>query len=169
MEQRFDQWLLGRFGPCFKLLHAPAFSAQRRAFYLGETGARVVKSVLVQTEQSPVIALVAAHRRVDLERLATLVGARTGRLAQAAEVAQRFADCDQGIVPAFGRRYGIPTALDEELLAEPYLFLPGTTLHADYRLPPTVFRDLEQPHCGRFSVPAPRPPRRGQVVHLHLP
>lgn len=139
-----------------ELWHAPAFSAQRRARYLGESGHRVVKAVLVLTDQEPVLALVPSSCDVELEALRRLLGVERLRFATNQEIVRSFPDCAYGTVPGFGRPYRMATVVDRRLLEEPYLVLPGTGWYTDYRVNTDVFQRMELPINGDIARPLPR-------------
>ncbi|MFO0948398.1 MAG: YbaK/EbsC family protein [Planctomycetota bacterium] len=139
-----------------ELWHAPAFSAQRRARFLGESGHRVVKALLMLTEQEPVLVLVPASCDVEPEALKRLLGVQQVRLASNQEIVRSFPDCAYGTVPGFGRPYRMATVVDRRLLDEPYLVLPGTGWYTDYRVRTDLFQRMEQPISGDIARPLPR-------------
>lgn len=133
--------------------HAPAFSAQRRAKYLRESGRRVAKSVLVIGDGEPVLALLQASATIDVDALKRLLGVRELRFANDRDIIRLFPDCAYGSIPGFGRPYRMPTVVDRRLLDEPYFIVPGTSWCTDYRMEPEEFRRMEQPISGEFSQP----------------
>jgi Ala-tRNA(Pro) deacylase len=87
------------------LLHAPAFTAQRRAKYLHVSGRQVAKNVLLAGPAGYVLAVLPAPRSIDAETLAGELGGPV-RLAADPEIADVFPDCEWGVVPPFGSLYG---------------------------------------------------------------
>jgi Ala-tRNA(Pro) deacylase len=97
--------------PFETLLHAPAFTAQKRAHRLHVPGKLLAKSVLLAGPTGYVLAVLPATCRVDLPAVAAAVGGPV-RLARADEVAEVFRDCEWGVLSPFGTLYGLPTLLD---------------------------------------------------------
>jgi Ala-tRNA(Pro) deacylase len=108
------------------LLHAPAFTAQRRAAWLRRPGRRVAKALLLVGPDGPLVALLPASSRLDVEGLSRLLGGPV-RLASPDEVGQTFRDCAWGVVSPLGNRYGLPTLLDHGFPPEAWLVIEGQT------------------------------------------
>jgi Ala-tRNA(Pro) deacylase len=137
------------------LPHAPAFTAQKRAKYLRVKGSSVAKSVLLRGPAGFLLAVLPATHHVDTSALARHLGGDV-RLASDAEVAAAFRDCEWGVVPPFGRLYGLPTLLDDSIAPDTLLVLEMHT-HVDaIRLPCRDFERLEAPRRLPFA-------RKGEV------
>jgi Ala-tRNA(Pro) deacylase len=108
------------------LLHAPAFTAQRRAAWLRLPGRRVAKAVLLVGPDGPLVAVLPASSRLDLEGLSRLLGGAV-RLGSADEAGGIFRDCAAGVVSPLGNRYGLPTLLDDAFPPEAWLVIEGQT------------------------------------------
>src|ERR1700733_320760 len=91
------------------LLHAPSHSAAHRAGSVHVPGRSVAKSVLVRAGEAWVLAVLPATHRIDMGRLAEVLGVERVWLATEEEVEGIFADCEPGALPPFGRLYGITT------------------------------------------------------------
>jgi len=147
---------------CEFLLHPPAYTAQKRAKYLHVPGGQVAKSVLLRGPGGYVLAVLPATRRVDLDRLAAALGG-PARLATAGEVADVFLDCEWGVAPAFGRRYGVPTLLEDGVAPDAWLVLEGPSRAEAVRMRCRDYEALEQPRRLRFARPqAPNPCAEGR-------
>ena len=98
--------------------HRPASSATRLAGCVHVSGRSVAKSVLVKAGEDFVLAVLPATSRIDLECLGTALRAASGALCLATpeEVGRIFANCEPGAIPAFGRLYGLRTAVDAGLV-----------------------------------------------------
>jgi Ala-tRNA(Pro) deacylase len=131
--------------------HAAAFSAQRRARYLRESGRRVAKSILISADGALQLVLIPACRRLDLEKLRAVLGSKLVRLATRDELERAFPRCEHGIIPGFGKPFRIPTVVDRSLSGQPYLVVPGVTWFSDYQIEPKAYDDLEQPLYGDVS------------------
>jgi Ala-tRNA(Pro) deacylase len=132
------------------LLHPLARTAQRRAKYLHVPGEQVAKSILLAGPQGFVLAVLPATHQVDTERLAHDLGGPV-RLATEREIRAIFMDCEWGVVPPFGRLYGLPTILDEALAGDALLVFEGNRQMEALRMRGRDFERLEQPRRLHFA------------------
>src|SRR5262245_57361981 len=102
------EYLIEQMVPFQALLHAPAFTAQRRAARLHRPGRLVGKALLLCGPDGPFVAVLPATKRLDLQGLTRLLGGPV-RLGSPDEVGAKFHDCAWGVVSPFGSRYGMPT------------------------------------------------------------
>jgi Ala-tRNA(Pro) deacylase len=135
------------------LPHAPAFSAQKRAKYLRVPGRQVAKSLLLRGPNGFVLAVLPATLHIDTERLADALGGPV-RLADEAEIADVFRDCEWGVVPPFGTLYGLPTVIDNSLDPTAFIVFEAETHVQAVRLRCADFERLERPTRLRFAVPS---------------
>jgi Ala-tRNA(Pro) deacylase len=135
------------------LLHPPAFTAQRRAKYLGVPGSQVVKTVLLRGPQGYLLAVLPATHYVDTQALGLAFGGPV-RLAIVEEVVELFRDCEWGAASSFGSRYGVATLLEDSIPAESWIVLPAHTHARAVRLRCADFERLEQPRRLHFARPA---------------
>jgi len=98
--------------------------SEHEAVYTSEEAARVrgvelktgVKALVLKSERAGfVVGLVAADRKVDLKKLARIVGVKKLQLASAEEVL-KLTGCEVGSVHPFGSLFGFPTYLDRSVL-----------------------------------------------------
>lgn len=150
---RLDEQIRKAGATCHEVWHTPAYSAPRRAKYMRESGKRVAKAVLVVTDRCPIIALIPSTCRLAFDSLKRLLGFADARLATARDLSHLLPQCEYGTVPGFGRPYHLATVIDERLLREPYFVVPGDRSHADYRLTPSDYQNLEHPLAGNISEP----------------
>lgn len=75
---------------------------------------QIAKSLMVMSDDGPVLALTAGHNRLDLEKLGAIVG-REMRMANADE-ARAASGYAIGGTPPFGHPAPIPTLIDPALL-----------------------------------------------------
>jgi Ala-tRNA(Pro) deacylase len=132
------------------LPHPPAFTAQRLARYLHVKGSQVAKGVLLRGPDGLVLAVLPATHQIDLAGLGRELGG-TVALADEADIADVFNDCEWGVVPAFGRLYGLKTLLDESLAPEALIVLDAHTHVEALRLRCGDFERLEAPRRLRFA------------------
>jgi Ala-tRNA(Pro) deacylase len=135
-----------------QLPHPPAFSAQKRAKYLRVSGSRVAKSVLLHGPEGFFVAILPASYRIDTVELSRALGGPV-RLATSKEIRTIFLDCEWGVVPPFGRLYGLPTILDDSFPAEDWIVFETHTHMTSIRLRCVDFEHLEQPRRVAFTQP----------------
>jgi Ala-tRNA(Pro) deacylase len=147
---RVAEFLAEQHVPFETLLHAPAFTAQNRAKFLHVPGRQVAKSVLLNGPNGFLLAVLPATHHVDAERLAEVLGGPV-RLATDEEITETFQDCEWGVVPPFGRIYGLPVVLDESLQSEAWIVFEGNSHVEALRLFCRDFEYLEKPRRLRFA------------------
>lgn len=138
------QFLAEQHIPFERLVHPPAFTAQKRAHFLHVSGRQVTKSVLLRSAGQYLLAVLPATRHVDTNSLVARFGGPVG-LAELREVTELFRDCEWGVVPPFGRLYGVRTVLDASLNPDDDLLCEGQTLSESIRIGCRDFERLEQP------------------------
>jgi Ala-tRNA(Pro) deacylase len=127
-----------------RLPHPPAFSASKRAKYLRLPGHQVAKSVLLSGPTGYLLAVLPATRRVDTRSLGEQLGGSV-RLANDREIAAIFNDCEWGVVPPFGTRYGITTLLDDSISSDAWIVMETHTQFEAIRLRCRDFERVEKP------------------------
>jgi len=137
------------------LLHHPASSSAKRAGNAHVPGRRVAKAVLIKTGDSFVLAVLPSTSWIDLGRLSDVVGTPPSevRLATQDELLAIFPDCEPGVVPPFGRLYGLTTLVDSGLTEVPDIVVGANTRHEGLRMHFHDFQTLEQPMRASFTRP----------------
>ncbi len=97
------------------LQHPRVFTAQGMAAALHVSGREVAKTVILWVDGGYAMAVVPAHRRVDLARFREAAGARAVALATEDEMAALFRGCELGAEPPVGGMYGIPVWVDSAI------------------------------------------------------
>jgi Ala-tRNA(Pro) deacylase len=147
---RVCQFLLEHHVPFERIIHPPAFTAQKRAKFLHVRGREVAKTVLLAGPEDFILAVVPATHHVDTDALSRALGGPV-RLASDAEVADVFRDCEWGVVAPFGSLYGLPTVIDESIDPETMLVFEGA-IHAEaIRMRCADFEKLEHPVRLKFA------------------
>ena len=98
-----------------------------------------------------VVAVLPAHRSVDLERAADVLGGGQVELATEREVTEHCPDCETEALPPFGRQYGMKTMVDESLLEDENIVFEGNSHHEAIRMKLKDYRHIEQPLVGSFA------------------
>lgn len=155
-----QKYLRDRQVPFQCLLHPPSPSATRFARSVHVPGKHVAKGVLLRADDSFVLAVLPATHRVDLPRLAALLGVSELGLATEDEVAAIFRDCERGALPPLGRPYGLQTVVDASLACGEEIVIEGNARHEGLRLRYRDYEAIESPRKARFATAiAPRIPR----------
>lgn len=151
-RERLEAYLRAHQVP-FQVQHHPvAYTAQQVAASEHIPGRMVAKVVMVVADDRLVLLTLPAPARVDLERVAAMLGARAVRLAHEEEFAAAFSDCEVGAMPPFGNLYDLPVYADPSLAEnQTIVFAAGT--HTDtMSLAYSDFARLVRPVVAPFAV-----------------
>jgi Ala-tRNA(Pro) deacylase len=110
--------------------HRDAYTAQEVAQREHVSGHRVAKVVCVMADGRPVELVLPASRRVRLDWVRAVLGAREARLATEEEMEAQFTDCEAGAVPALRHWKGVDVVMDGWLRVPGDILMPGGT-HQD--------------------------------------
>ncbi len=110
--------------------HADAFTAQQVAQCEHISGHRVAKVVCVLADGWPVELVLPASRRVLLDWVQRILGAREIRLATEAELEQYFTGCEPGAIPALRHWQGVDVVMDGNLRVDGEILIQAGT-HRD--------------------------------------
>jgi Ala-tRNA(Pro) deacylase len=137
-----------------ELLVQPASSSTKRAHNMHVPGRMVAKTVLVKAGDRFVLAVLPCTSRIDLAPLSAVLGLSGSdvRLATIDELLGIFTDCEPGVVPPFGKLYGLDTILDVSLLEVGELVFGGNLRHEGLRMRASDYVAIEEPLIGSFAV-----------------
>jgi Ala-tRNA(Pro) deacylase len=145
---------LDRRGMTYEELHHPdAYTAQEVAQHEHVSGHRVAKVVCVLADGRPMELVLPASRRVDLDWVRQLLGARELRLATEDELQRYFTDCEPGAIPALRHWRGVEMIMDGHLRVDGDIFLLGGTHRDALRMPFDDWFALVQPRVELLSEP----------------
>lgn len=153
-----DSFLQDARVPFTVFRHTPAFTAQEEAAVSHVPGCAWAKIVVCVADDVLILAVLPAHRMVDLEALRVLAGAWTLRLAREVEFTPSYADCEPGAMPPFGVLYHQRVFVDESLVGEPEMVFNAGTHTDAIRMHYGDFAELSNPVVGSFA----RPPAAGR-------
>ncbi len=136
--------------------HHLAYTAQEVAMTEHISGYDVAKVVIVIADQSPVMTVLPAPHRVDLEKVRHILGAKTARLATEKEFEELFPDCEVGAMPPFGNLYGIPVCVDRSLAFDPEITFNAGTHRETMTMAYADFERLARPRVVDISIPPVR-------------
>lgn len=111
---RLQDYIAEQALPWDPVPHRPSHSSMESAQLARVPPDRVAKAVLLEDAHGYLLAVIAAHRRLDLPAVSDALK-RDLRLASEPELRERFSDCVPGAVPPVGAAYGIPTVWDRSL------------------------------------------------------
>ena len=131
--------------------HAPAYTAQEEAQAAHVPGRNWAKTVVVWMDDQPAIAVLPATRRLDLEQFRESVGATHVRLADEAEFAAYYPDCEPGTMPPFGNLYGQRTFVDETLREDETIAFHAGDHRTAVQISYAEFERLAEGIPGQFS------------------
>jgi len=136
--------------------HRETHDAQRMAATMHVPGREVAKTVLLTADggYTFIVAVLPAHKSVDLHRASELLGGSRLQLASEFDIAQQCKDCEVGVLPPFGSQYGMKTIVDESLLEDDEIVFEGNNHHEAIRMKFVDFRRLEEPLIGWFAMEA---------------
>jgi Ala-tRNA(Pro) deacylase len=137
------------------LLHRPTSSAAELASSLHVPGREVAKTVLVRAGDDFVLTVLPATVRIDLGRLARVLGISSTqlRLASPDEILEVFDDCEPGVIPPFGRIYGLETIVDDSLADNQTIVFGANTRHDAVRMRFSDYEAVEEPVGAIFAEP----------------
>lgn len=98
--------------------------AIQAALALGESPARVLKTLIIFADDKPGCVLVPADREVKMKKAAAVFGAKAARMATVAE-AERITGYKVGGVSPFGQKKALRTFFERAAESEPYVFVNG--------------------------------------------
>jgi Ala-tRNA(Pro) deacylase len=145
---------LDRRGVAYQELHHPdAYTAQEMAQKEHVTGHRVAKVVGVMADGRPVELILPASRRVDLDRVRELLGARDVRLASEDELTRHFTECEPGAIPALRHWDGVEVMMDGHLSCAGDVYILGGTHRDAFRMRFDDWFAMVGPRVEHFTDP----------------
>ncbi len=146
--------LLEQRGVAFEEMHhRTVFTAQEVAQSDHVSGHRVAKVVVILADDRPVELIIPASRRVVLEKVRQMLGARQVMLASEAEMNRIFDGVETGAIPALRHWNGVEVIMDETLRTDGEIVLQGGTHQDAVQLGFNDWYQMVQPRIGFFSEP----------------
>lgn len=132
--------------------HAQAFTAQEVAAAAHVPGGELAKTVMVELDGEPAMAVLPASRHIELERLREATGAARVELASEDELQELFPSCELGAMPPFGNLWEVPVWMDESLEDDPEIAFTAGTHTELVRLSRADYERLVRPRVAAFAV-----------------
>jgi len=124
--ERLREYLLTKGVPYEVHEHPLAFTTSRVAEVEHVPGKEIAKPVILMADDRFVMVVVPGHKHVDLNKAQETLGCGQVRLAEEAEFADAFADCERGAEPPLGHLYGMETIVDLRLDSPRVTFRGGS-------------------------------------------
>jgi Cys-tRNA(Pro)/Cys-tRNA(Cys) deacylase len=106
---------------------------------LGEPPHRVLKTLLAKVDGKPVCVVLPSDREVSMKKLAAALSGKSAEMMAPAD-AERMTGYRIGGVSPFGQKRRVPTAIEQSVLAEPYVYMNGGQRGLQVRLAPEAAR-----------------------------
>ena len=132
--------------------HPTAYTAQEEAAATHIPGAQWAKTVVVLTDGSPVLAVLPAHRKIDLDRFRAVTGADEVQIAGEQQFRELYPDCEIGAMPPFGKLYHQTTFVDEGLRAEEEIAFHAGDHETAIQMSYSDFENLAEPVPEMFTT-----------------
>ena len=146
--------LLEQRGVAFEEMHhREVFTAQEVAQDEHVSGHRVAKVVVVIADGRPIELVIPASRRVILEKVQQMLGARQVMLASEAEMDRIFNDVETGAIPALRHWEEVEVIMDETMRTDGEIVLMGGTHQDTVQLKFNDWYEMVQPRIGFFTEP----------------
>lgn len=131
--------------------HRSVYTAQELAAAEHIPGRRVIKPVLVQADGQLVMCALPASHRIDLNELANQLEVANVALIEESRIPTICGECELGAEPPVGRLFGIPTVMDESLLADDRVMFQAGTHNTCVTMTMADYRRLAQPEIAHFG------------------
>jgi Ala-tRNA(Pro) deacylase len=147
-----DEFLKKAHVPFTVLRHKAAYSAQYQAAFAHVPGRSWAKTVVCWADEEPVLVVVPAHLRVDLEALKTLADAETLRLAGVQELGDLFPGCELGAISPFAPLRSLRVFVDQSFTGDPEMVFNAGTGTDAICMHYYDFAELTRPVVGSLAT-----------------
>ena len=132
--------------------HSPAYTAQGIAGLAHIPGQELAKTVIVNLDGKPVMAVLPAKYHVDLMLLRKKAHAKTVGLAVEEDFLRLFPDCETGAIPPFGNLFGLPVYADVSLEKDTEIAVNAGTHRELIRMAWSEYKKLVVPVVISFAA-----------------
>lgn len=141
-------------GAAFTVMtHAPVRTSEAAAQVRGTPLEQGAKALVFHADDWIVLLVVPADRRIDTRAFKRAYGVKNLRMASADEL-HVLTGLEPGAVPPFGGLFGLPTYVDERLLALPRIAFNAGSRSASIVLATAEYARLANATAGRFAADA---------------
>jgi Cys-tRNA(Pro)/Cys-tRNA(Cys) deacylase len=99
----------------------------------------VLKTLMAELDGKPVCVVVPSDHEVSMKKLAVAFGGKSASMMRPAD-AERLTGYHVGGISPFGQKRKVPTAIEQSVLSEPFVYINGGQRGLQVRLPPTDAR-----------------------------
>ena len=132
--------------------HEPVYTSEQAACVRGAELRTGVKALVLETKEGNlVVGLVAADRRVDLKKLAKVIGTKNLRLSSPRKVL-KTTGCEVGSVHPFGNIHKIPTYMDLSVLENVTVNFNAGLHTVSIQMKSEELTNIVKPRIENFSI-----------------
>lgn len=131
--------------------HSMVYTSQDLAATEHMPGRAVIKPVIVRADGKFIMCALPASYRVDLGELRRQLDARQIALAEETQLREICPDCELGAEPPIGRMFGLPTVMDESLMADERVMFQAGTHDTAVTMTLADYRRAAQPELAHFG------------------
>jgi Cys-tRNA(Pro)/Cys-tRNA(Cys) deacylase len=102
---------------------------------LGVPPAQVLKTLMVLIDNKPACAILPSDCELSMKKMAAALGGKSAQMMKPAD-AERITGFKVGGISPFGQKRGVPTALEEQALGSPSVFVNGGQRGLQIKLDP---------------------------------
>lgn len=136
-----------------KHTHSATSAESAHAAHVAEE--QLAKAVALKDELGPLLAVIPASHKLDLESLREMLRRPQLALMSEEEMSRVFFDCEQGAVPPLGPDYRVPTIVDRLLMKMDDVYFEAGDHRELVHVDRTSFRKLMRgAEFSRISRPA---------------
>ena len=136
--------------------HAPSHNSaqtERNAHVMRQ---QLAKSVLLEDDEGPLMAVVPADQMVLVGVIARMLGRKQLHLSDEAAMVRLFEGCERGALPPVGMAWGVETIVDETLESMDSVYFEGGDHEHLLRMPHDDFHRLmssaRHGHIGKLPM-----------------
>ena len=138
-----------------RMEHEAVYTSEEAARVRGTTLSSGAKALICKSDETYLVFVVPADRKLDNRAVRRRLGVRHLRFATAEEVLEHTG-LKPGSIPPFGSLFKLPTYCDEQLAAEPRINFNAGDHCVSISLAFSDYQTVEKPVMGQFAE-APRP------------
>ncbi len=127
------------------IVHDASYTASQTAQTAHISGKHLAKVVVVKLDGKLTIAVLPAHRRLDLHAIKELSHAKKVELAKESEFNASFPKCEIGALPPFGNLWGMETYLANSLAKQANFVINAGTHTELCEIPSKEYLQLVHP------------------------
>lgn len=146
--------------PYTVMKHPTVYTAQEIAAAQHVPGRQLAKSVLVNTDRGPALAVLPAIYRISLKLLKGATGAKTLTIAKESDIKAAFPDVEVGAMSPFGTLYQVPVVAERSLESEESLVFNAGSHTETVKMRTRDFLALVKPQVAAFGEHVSGPPTK---------